>query len=135
MSNEKEVEDFLAHYGKKGMKWGVRGTRRAQKRLDRTHRIATGKASVVDRALGSALTAKGANRQLQRGANHQAKINSGQRKVSNMLATASGVKIKNLDFHKTGDAKAKMDNGEKAAVAYLGVLGAVTLAGAISSRK
>lgn len=121
-------EVYLEHFGVKGMHWGVRGTRRAQKRIDRTHRIATGKASLLDRALGSALTKKGASRQLQRGANAQAKINSGKKKATNALATVSGVKIKELNFHAKGDANAKMDGGQKLAVAGLAAYGAITLA-------
>lgn len=34
MSNEKEVEDFLAHFGKKGMKWGVRRAKKKQEKAE-----------------------------------------------------------------------------------------------------
>jgi len=40
-----EVEEFLAHYGVKGMKWGVR----KQNQLDNYTRVADGKASVTQR--------------------------------------------------------------------------------------
>lgn len=36
-----EEDEFLEHYGKKGMKWGTRN----QKRLDRANRVASGTAS------------------------------------------------------------------------------------------
>lgn len=126
---------YLEHYGKPGMKWGRRGTARVQKRLDRTSRIATGTASKKDRVLGSAFTKKGANRQLQRGANNQAKINAGKLKITNRLNIIGGVKVKNLDFHKKGDAKAKMDNGQKAAIAGLAAVGALQLASIAARRR
>ena len=42
MTTDQEVDDFLEHYGVKGMKWGKRN----QKRLDRAKRVASGKASL-----------------------------------------------------------------------------------------
>lgn len=134
MVTDEEVEEFLEHYGKKGMHWGIRGTRRVQKRLDRTQRIATGKASVIDRLLGSAVTAKGANRQLQRGANQQAKINAGKLKALNSLNIVAGVKVKDLNYHKKGDSKAKMDRGQKAAIGIVAGLGALSLASSVANR-
>lgn len=134
MLTDEDVDDFLEHVGVKGMHWGVRGTRRAQKRIDRTQRIATGTASTKDRVLGSAFTKKGANRQLQRGANQQAKINAGKLKATNVLTTLAGVKVKELNFHKKGDAKAKMDNGQKAAIGALVAIGALNIASAASRR-
>lgn len=122
-----EEKYYLEHFGKKGMKWGTKGTKKVQKRLDRTQRIGTGTASFKDRALGSALTAKGANRQLQRGANRQAKMSSGKMRVTNRLNIIGGVRVKDLDFHKTGDAKAKMDGGQKMALASLAAIGTVGL--------
>ncbi len=126
-----DEEVYLEHYGKKGMRWGKRGTRRVQKIIDRTSRIAEGNASTKDKLLGvnrGVFTQKGANRVLQRGANNQAKINAGKYKVSNALTVAGGVKIKNLDYHKKGDAKAKLDSGQKAALVVLAGLTAVRVA-------
>jgi hypothetical protein len=134
MSTDVEIEEFLEHFGVKGMRWGVRGTRRVQKRLDRANRILEGKGSLKDNLLRSAFTKKGINRQLQRGADDQAKILAGKKRVSNALATASGIKIKNLDYGRKGDANAKMDNGRKAAIAYLGVVGGISLASAVANR-
>lgn len=132
-----DEENYLEHYGKKGMRWRKRGTRRVQRSLNRFDKIATGKASKTDRLLSAnrgVFTKKGANRVLQRGANNQAKINSGKLKVTNALAVVGGVKVKNLDFHKQGDAKAKMDSGQKAAVAVLAGVTAVRVAGLVSRR-
>lgn len=129
---------YLEHFGVKGMHWGVRGTRRMQKVLDRQHRQATGTASTGDKLLNAnrgIFTTKGANRVLQRGANNQAKINAGKMQVSNALSTLGGVKIKNLDFHKTGDAKAKLDNGQKAALAVLAGVGALQISSGLRQLK
>lgn len=116
-----EIDDyFLEHYGVKGMKWGVRRTRRIQKSIDRTKRIADGTASVKDRVLGSAITKKGAQRQLQRGANNQAKMLAGKRKTSSLMAKAYGIKVQDLDYGVKGDANAKLDSGQKAAIALIG---------------
>ncbi len=41
-----EVDDFLKHYGVKGMKWGTR----RQKRLSRAQRVGSGKGSFGDKA-------------------------------------------------------------------------------------
>ena len=51
MTTEEEVEDFLEHYGVKGMKWGTR----RQNRLSRAQRVGSGKGSTKDK-LGFALT-------------------------------------------------------------------------------
>lgn len=134
---DQDVDAFLEHVGVKGMHWGVRGTRRAQKVLDRTQRIAKGKASTTDKILGAnrfVFSAKGANKQLQRGANQQAKIKAGKMKVGNALVTAGGIKIKNLDYHKTGDANAKMDRGQKIAASVLIGIGALKITSALANR-
>ena len=132
---------YLAHYGKKGMKWGVRrankNTARLQKRIDRTSRIAKGNASVGDRLLGSAITKKGADRQLQRYANNQAKLSrEGKHRVSKKLLQMQGVKYKELNYGgKKGDANAKMDNGQKAAIAGLAAYGAIQLLAVAKARS
>lgn len=46
-----DEEAFLEHYGKKGMKWGIRNERR----LQRAKRVASGKGSKLDK-VGFALT-------------------------------------------------------------------------------
>lgn len=132
---DKEIEAFLEHHGVKGMRWGVRGTRRVQKRIDRANRILGGTASKKDQLLRSAITKKGINRQLQRGADDQAKILAGQKKVANVLATASGVKIKNLNYGRKGDANAKMDNGRKLAIAGLATYGVLSIAAASAAKR
>lgn len=146
MSTEAEIEEFLEHFGVQGMKWGVRkqqrhdrNLNRIQKRVDRTARIAEGSASLKDRALGSAVTKKGAQRQLQRYANAQAKwdaklaVGKGKRREK-LVEKMGGVKISEINFHAKGDAKAKMDNGQKAAVAYLAVVGTALVASKVAGR-
>jgi hypothetical protein len=128
-ASDEDIEAFLEHHGVKGMHWGVRGTRRTQKIIDRTNRIATGKASTTDRLLGAnrfVFTKKGAARQLRRGARHQAKIMAGKRKTALVISTIAGLRIKELDFHqgKTGATHAA---GQKAAKAALATSGSVKM--------
>lgn len=132
-------DEFLQHYGKIGMKWGVRKaariqkqTARIQKNLDRFQRIGSGTASTKDKLLGAnrgIYTKKGANKQLQRGANQQAKVAAGKAHVTAFLIGKKGrTMLKDLDFHKQGDAKAKLDRGEKAAIGILAVSGVAKVA-------
>lgn len=135
-----EIDDYFEHHGVKGMKWGVRKQRRhdrqlrrIQGRVDRTARIANKTASLTDRALGSAVTAKGAQRQLQRHANAQAKweaklaAGKGQRRQK-FVEKRGYVKVSEINYHAKGDAKAKMDNGQKAALAFLAVVATARIA-------
>lgn len=124
-------EAYLEHHGTKGMKWGVRKTARIQKILDRHQRIAEGTASRSDKLRGAnrfIFTKKGAATQLRRGANNQAKMNAGKMRVSNSLSKMQGVRMKDLNFHTKGDAEAKRDAGQKAALVALGLFGAVQVA-------
>lgn len=123
-----QIDAYFEHHGVKGMHWGVRGTRRVQKRLDRANRILTGKASFKDQLLRSAFTKKGIKRQLKRGADDQAKVRAGKKRVANRLSIIGGVRMKDLNFHTKGDANAKMDNGRKAALGFLGAVAAVKVA-------
>jgi hypothetical protein len=123
--SDDQIDDYFEHHGVKGMHWGVRGTRRVQKILDRTNRIATGNASGMDRVLGAnrfVFTKKGAARQLRRGAKLQAKINAGKKRPTNFINTMYGIKIKNLDYHQgpTGAAHAA---GKQAAKEMLATSG------------
>jgi hypothetical protein len=112
------VDDFIEHFGKKGMKWGVRQAVKQQGRLDRAYRLSTGTGSTRDKLLRGQLTKKGASRQLQRGADYQAKIGAGKKKVNAFLMGKKGrARLSKMDFHKKGDANAKLDRGQKAALA------------------
>lgn len=138
MIDDSEVEDFLAHFGVKGMKWGVRRTARIQKIIDRHERVANGTASTKDRLLAAnrgVFTARGANRTLQRAANNQAKLNAGKHKTTAILLKVHGVNYKDLTYGgRKGDANAKMDNGQKATVAAIVAIGALRIAGAAAKR-
>lgn len=52
------VDDILAHYGKKGMKWGIRTVHagKVKKRTDRLDRVASGTANRRDRVRVAAAT-------------------------------------------------------------------------------
>jgi len=101
---------YLEHFGKKGMKWGVRQTRKAQGRVDQFKRVAEGKGTGRDRRAVKAQTnfrdrkkSKGgienaAKKRLDSLANSQAKMAVGKNKVSNMLMKLEGINMKDLDF-------------------------------------
>lgn len=94
-------EEWLAHFGVKGMKWGVR----RQQRLDRLNRVAEGKGSFRDKAkvlltetsqasLARNHGLKGAARARAQGLDARKKrIEAGQAKVSDLLALHGGDKI------------------------------------------
>lgn len=96
-------EIYLEHFGVKGQKWGVRKTRKVQNALDRTNRIAKGKASPSDKILigltSGRVTKKSAARGLRRGAALQKRINDGDSKVQEILLKATGIRIKELNYH------------------------------------
>jgi hypothetical protein len=133
-----QIDAYFEHHGVKGMRWGerraTRKTARVQGRIDRTKRIAKGTASTRDRVLGSAFTKKGANRQLQRFANQQAKLKEGNYRVTKALHRMQGIKVNDLKTGKKGDAHAKMDGGQKAAVAALAIYGTVKVARVLATR-
>jgi hypothetical protein len=96
-----EVESFIEHFGKKGMKWGVR----RQKRLARAQRVATGKSSKgetaaflltdtsrasVKRNKGVAGAAASRVRELK---GRKERIQKGEAKVKDMLALYGGDRL------------------------------------------
>lgn len=113
---DKEIEDFLAHYGMPGMKLGVRNvkklqersvkknTGRVQKRLNRLDRVSKGKASKKDRVIAAyvqgVVTKKGADRVLSRGAKSQQKISEGKKKATSLLLKANNIRVADLNYHK-----------------------------------
>jgi hypothetical protein len=114
---ETEVSDFLAHYGVKGMRWGVRRTKRIQNILDRHQRIAKGTASTKDKLLGAnrlVFTKKGARKNLEKGAYHQERILKG-RGFTKALLKAQAVNIGDLNYHteKTAAGRAKFEKARK----------------------
>lgn len=142
MISDHDVDDFLEHFGVKGMKWGQRKERRTariQRRVDRTMAVAKGKGSVGDRLLGMGATQKGAQRQLQRYANAQAKYESkvaaGKKQLNEKILNKTGaVKLQDIDFGVKGDAKAGLDRGQKVAVGIVAAYGALMVGKAIANR-
>ena len=107
MTDPDPVQDFLEHYGTKGMKWGVRNfsTRKAQKRVDRLDRVAKGTSSKSDRIAAAsysyAFTKKQAATQLTAVRKAQEKRNRGEISVVRLLMFNGMVKFKDLNIPKT----------------------------------
>lgn len=128
-----ELNNFLEHFGVKGMKWGVtrqkaavekakersknpdrlgnRNNDKAQKRINRVRRVASGKASKTDKLVASLLkvpiqdlaVAKGNLREasqitLERQKKTQNKIISGKKRTTDILYRFSGNDIRELNF-------------------------------------
>lgn len=126
---------YLEHHGVKGMHWGVRGTKRVQKRIDRAQRIVEGKATFKDQLLRPVGTKKAIAKNLQFGANAQAKVNAGQKKTGATLAKIGGVDVKKLKYPTPGDPHGKTSSaGAKIAAGVLITIGAVQIANAAASR-
>lgn len=104
-ATDEEIEAVLAHYGVKGMKWGVRRYQRIQKNLDRVGRIRDGTASKKDRLLAAnnslTFTSKQAGKQLERGAKMQAKVASGKSFMGKMMFKYEKTLLSELDFHQS----------------------------------
>lgn len=103
------VEEFLAHYGVQGQKWGVRKQRRIQRTLDRQYRLATKNATIGDRLrlVNSAgvFTQKGALRNLKRGADLQASLKRGDSFAGQFLTKKGRNTVKDLNYHQTKAVK------------------------------
>lgn len=101
-----KVEDFLEHFGVKGMRWGVRKketgqgfyTRAGQRYVDQVKRVAEGKGSTWDRLNTWGFTRKMAKRQLRLLKDSQDKINRGELSVVSILARAKNIKVKDLNL-------------------------------------
>lgn len=103
------VEQFLAHHGVKGQKWGVRKQRRIQGVIDRQYRLATKKATFGDRLrlanYPGVFTQKGALRNLKRGADLQASLKRGDAFAGQFLTKKGRNTIKDLNYHQTKQVK------------------------------
>jgi len=102
--NEPLAEDleFLQQAVVKGMKWGVRRTRRIQGHIDRVAKVRDGTATRGEKvrvaAVAGIVTPKGAATVLTRGANMQAKIEAGKFRATNILLKAEGIRVADLNY-------------------------------------
>jgi hypothetical protein len=116
------MSEDLKHYGVKGMKWGVRKARTAQldARASRNERVASGKGSLVDKAitLGGSSTARlvtsgGLKKEAaRRAADKRAQIErlgTGKAKVTDVLRAYGTVSVMDLAkaAHKKSDFEIK----------------------------
>ncbi len=109
-----DEDEFLEHYGKKGMKWGERRTARFQtKKLDPARRVASGTGSKRDQRLARYETRtimdvvrrrsvqETSRRALDQTAALQTRIAAGERRVTGFLINSGGINIANLDYSYT----------------------------------
>lgn len=96
-------DEFLEHYGVKGMKWGVRRTRRIQGHIDRVAKVRDGTATTGERirvATASGIVRqKGAERVLKRASNIQTRMLAGKHKAMRILLAAEGIRVVDLNYH------------------------------------
>lgn len=99
---QKPALEDLEHYGTKGMKWGVRRTRRIQGHIDRVAAVREGTATRGQRVrvgLSSGIvTSRGAARALRRGARLQQTIQDGDAFALDLLTRMQGVRVRDLDY-------------------------------------
>ena len=115
-------EDFLAHYGKKGMKWGIksvgsriatRNTTMEQNRINRLKRVSSGKGkkgertkaalmnvSLLDLARGGGLkgASKIALKRKKKAVTRLNKLTRGNKTTQNILTGLYGVRFRDLKF-------------------------------------
>jgi hypothetical protein len=101
MTDPDPAQDFIEHFGTKGMQWGVRrATDTAQKRIDRIDRVAKGTASKSDRIAAihysRVWTKKNARTQLKAIRKAQDKVALGKFSVTRYLMFNGMVKMKDL---------------------------------------
>lgn len=128
MVTEQEVDDFLEHFGKKGMKWGQRhalaraakgpdrfgnrNTASVQRRVDVVRRVANGKGSHADMLKAGLLyvpfpytvsegfsVSGGSKRLLQQNKRIQKKIVAGKKNTTDILNRIGGVDIRELNYN------------------------------------
>jgi len=130
MTIEAEAEAFLAHYGKKGMKWGQRRALKRQERADEDNEIHNARVRQAVRA---------GNLNNKAAATYMTTTKKGQAAAQEAYARAE----KKYLNHPDGDTAAKLTHGEKVAnritmtatLASLGIMvGAVAAIAVADSR-
>jgi hypothetical protein len=113
-------ELYLEHYGKTGMKWGSRKTKKAQRGIDIVRRVAsgTGTTSDVNAAIKTGLLSEkkifdkhkgnassAAREALDRQKRVQSSIKKGKSKSVEILSKTQGINIKELNYSYTNPNK------------------------------
>lgn len=101
-----EIDEWFAHAGVKGMKWGVRRFNRIQKNVDRIARVRDGTATKTDRVLAFnnnlTVTKKQAAKQLERSAKMQEKVAAGKSFTGKFMLKYEKRLYSELNFHQEG---------------------------------
>lgn len=99
-------EEYLEHHGVKGMKWGSRRNKRAQKRINVTKKAARGeklsgkeKSLVGLRFFRKQKTTTVALKRLKSAQELKDKVSSGKGKTADILLKARGVNIRDLNYN------------------------------------
>lgn len=142
-ATDEEIDEFLEHSGVKGMKWGVRKTKRQQGQVDRLAKVRDGNATKVDRLRVAnrnlVFSAKGADKTLKRSAKFQDKVAKGESIMGKLMFKHEKKRLADLDFHadgtvgskasaKSGSDKRKVDAGKASTAAILATTGVLGLA-------
>lgn len=89
MAEPIEIEDFLAHYGVSGMKWGVRraALTKENRRMESLKKVSEGTAKSGDRLrVGLLRSKKSASKQLSKAVEREKRVESGKAKARDIFA-------------------------------------------------
>lgn len=118
LKNEEEVEEFLSHYGKKGMKWGQRRARNRE--LNRATKLRENKE--IDAARAAFKTGKPQAQAKKNKAQYKKdKQNLGTREARRLLAKRNEQYVKDIETANT------TKNGKEKTILALGVVGIIAI--------